>query len=420
MDPFPPLLSAREAQTLCERFGSPAYVYSEAELKRLAREALAFPAPFGLKVRFAVKAAPNWAILRLFHSMGLGFDASSGFEVERILRAGVPAKDISLSCQELPANFADLIEAGIHFNACSLRQLDAYGRRFPGRAVGLRVNPGMGSGHSKRTTVAGPSSSFGIWHEHLPDVLDVCRTHGLRITTLHTHIGSGADPQVWARVIEINLGIVRQLPDVTTLNMGGGFKVARVPGEQMTDMQLVGAPARQALENFARETGRKLPLELEPGTFLAATAGAVVCTVQDLAHTGADGYHFLKLDSGMTEILRPSLYGAQHTIRIYPRRETGRTRDYVVVGHCCESGDVLTPAPGNSEELRPRTLPESQIGDICVIEGAGAYCSAMPAKNYNSFPTAPEVMLREDGTLQLIRRRQSLDDMLADEAAVMG
>lgn len=417
MDNPPPLLSADQAQRVRDQFGTPAYVYSEAALKRQARALLAFPAPFGFTARFAVKACPNWAVLRLFHSLGLQFDASSGFEAERIMRAGIPAAAISLSSQELPANFADLVSHGVDFNACSLHQLDSYGRRFPGTGVGLRVNPGMGSGHSSRTNVGGPASSFGVWHERMPEVLDICREHGLRIVRVHTHIGSGADPQVWARVVELNLEIVRHLPDVTHLNMGGGFKVARVAGEQDTDLQVVGAPARQALEAFARETGRQLHLELEPGTFLTANAGAILATVMDTANTGAGGYEFLKLDTGMTEILRPSLYGSQHGITLYTQQPTGRTQRYMLAGHCCESGDILTPAPGDAEGLLPRELPEAQIGDLCLIGGAGAYCAAMPAKNYNSFPGAPEVLLREDATLQLVRRRQTLDQVLEDEAA---
>jgi diaminopimelate decarboxylase len=124
----------------------------------------------------------------------------------------------------------------------------------------------------------------------------------------------------------------------------------------------------------------------------------------------------------MTEILRPSMYGAQHPIEVVPVEEKGsgtfspRPRaDYLVVGHCCESGDILTPEPGNPEGLLPRNLAETRIGDAVVIGGAGAYCSGMSAKNYNSFPEAAEVMILADGSLELIRRRQTLDQILQNE-----
>jgi diaminopimelate decarboxylase len=117
----------------------------------------------------------------------------------------------------------------------------------------------------------------------------------------------------------------------------------------------------------------------------------------------------------MTEILRPSLYGAQHPIVLLPRVDTGACLPYVAVGHCCESGDLISPAPDHPDVLHPRELPEVEPGDLCVIEGAGAYCSVMSAKNYNSFPEAPEVLVRESGELVLIRRRQTLEQVLQNE-----
>ena len=119
----------------------------------------------------------------------------------------------------------------------------------------------------------------------------------------------------------------------------------------------------------------------------------------------------------MTELLRPSLYGAQHPIITIPKDPEVPPTDYIVCGHCCESGDILTPAPDQPEVLQPRTLARASIGDPCVIEGAGAYCAAMPAKNYNSFPEAAEILLRQDGNLQLIRKRQTLDQILQNEVA---
>lgn len=415
LEGFERFLTKEAARAVREQFGTPAFVYSETVLKATAREALGFGAPYGLTVRFAMKALPNAAVLRLFDSLGLNFDASSGFEAERAMLAGIAPEKISLSTQELPVDFAHLVKRGIKVNACSLAQLERYGAAFPGSEVGLRLNPGSGSGHNNRTNTGGPGSSFGIWHEHLDQALEIASRYSLRLVRMHSHIGSGADPQVWERVTQLNLSLLRRLPDATTLNMGGGYKVARVAGEKSTKLPEVGKIVDAALRNFAKETGRELALEIEPGTYLAARAGAIVATVQDVVDTGAQGYSYLKLDAGMTEILRPSLYGAQHSIRVFPENETGRTLPYLVVGHCCESGDILTPAPGDPEGLATRELPEARIGDICVIDDAGAYCAGMAAKNYNSFPEAPEVLLQEDGSLRLIRRRQTLAQVVENE-----
>jgi diaminopimelate decarboxylase len=303
------------------------------------------------------------------------------------------------------------------FNASSVHQLRTYGRLFPGAEVSVRINPGKGSGHSNRTNVGGPSSSFGIWHEHLDQVLRTAREFNLRITGMHTHIGSGADPAVWDHCAQLSLAIAARLPEVNRLSLGGGFKVARVEGEKQTDLQIIGAKIVKDFENFAREHGRKLRLEVEPGTYLVANAGAVVCTVIDVVDTGASGYRFIKVDSGMTEVLRPALYGAQHPMRIVSSdgRAMDETNDYLVAGHCCESGDILTPEPGNPEGLHPRQLQTPKVGDMLVIGGAGAYCSGLAAKNYNSFPEAPEALVTASADLKLIRRRQTFDQMVGNE-----
>ncbi|MFP4499378.1 MAG: diaminopimelate decarboxylase [Candidatus Hydrogenedentota bacterium] len=397
-------------------FGTPVYVYDEATFVRRAQEMRAFPNAYGLTVRYAMKALPTAAILRLFDAQGLHVDASSGFEAERALRAGVAPERIQLTAQELPGKLGDLVRLGVLFNACSLDQLDTYGRLLPNSAVCVRINPGLGSGSTNRTNVGGPSASFGIWHEHLDDVLAIGKKHNLRITRMHTHIGSGSDPDTWVHCAKISLGIAAELPEVGTLSLGGGYKVARMPGEETANVQEIGGRVVPEFEAFARDHGRKLHLEVEPGTYLTANAGALVCTAHDVVDTGEAGYRFIKVDSGMTETLRPAMYGALHPIVVVPR-DTGEggTAEYLVAGHCCESGDILTPAKGNPEGLGPRMLTVCRPGDAVVVEGAGAYCASQCAKNYNSFPEAAEVLLRKDGGFQLIRKRQTLDQIIVNE-----
>jgi diaminopimelate decarboxylase len=387
-------------------------------LKARAREALAFPNAYGLTVRYAMKASPNAAIIRILTACGLHIDAGSGPECDRAMRAGVPAAHISLSTQEFPPDFRRLFEAGVRFNACSLNQLRRFGEQFPGGELGLRINPGLGSGGTVKTNVGGPASSFGIWHEYRAEARAIVEEHGLRVVRIHTHIGSGSDPAVWQRVACLSLGMVREFPGVTTLNLGGGYKIGRMSYEQTTDLQVIGQPIRESLEELARETGRRIHIEIEPGTYLTANACSLLSTIQDIVDTGEEGYRFLKLDTGMTEILRPSMYASQHPLVVLPRFDSGGCLPYVAVGHCCESGDLITPAPEHHDVLHARELPEAQPGDLCVIEGAGAYCSAMSAKNYNSFPEAPEVLLRETGDVVLIRRRQTLDQVVENEVAV--
>jgi len=318
----------------------------------------------------------------------------------------------------------------------SISQLERVGKHYQGKGqkVGIRVNPGVGSGgFSKSTTsfsktnVGGPSSSFGIWFELMEkEVPAIVEKYGLEVERVHTHIGSGSDPQIWQSVATKTLSFCQQFPTVTACNLGGGYKVGRNPGEPTTDLQEIGKPVAEAFQKFAKENGRELQMEIEPGTYLVAMAGALVSTVQDKVFTtGEDGHIFLKLDSGMTDVLRPSLYGAVHPITVFPGSgksdDVGAdTEEAVVVGHCCESGDLMTPKAGAPEELAEYAFRKAEIGDIVVMDGSGAYCSGMSTKNYNSFPEAPEVLLDHDGKVHLIRKIQSLEQIYQNEVVPEG
>ena len=409
-------LSEEHVRRIQKEYGTPVFVYDQNTLESQAQKALGFPNAFGLTARYAMKACPNVAVIRILSNQGLHIDASSGYEALRAIRAGVPAAHIQITAQQLPDDLDDLVNQGVLFNACSLHQLRTYGTLFPEGEVSVRVNPGLGSGHSKRTNVGGPSASFGIWHEHMDEVVKIAQEFNLRMTGLHSHIGSGSDPEVWQRCARLTLDVATRLPDVVRVSLGGGYKVGRMEGEQSTDVQEAGKPIVSEFERFAQQHGRQLHLEIEPGTFFVANAGALIASVMDIVDTGVDGYRFLKIDSGMTEVLRPSLYGAQHPIIVVPREDDERSSvEYLIAGHCCESGDVLTPEPDNPEGLQTRFLTEAKIGDPMVIGGSGAYCAGMAAKNYNSFPEASEVILARDGSIHITRKRQTLDQVLENE-----
>ncbi len=283
--------------------GTPLYAYSMDKLNENADKCLSFPNAYGLTVRYAMKACPNGSILKLFNKKGIHIDASSGFEVRRAIANGIPPENISLSTQELPEDFAELVDLGIKVNACSVSQLERFGQHYngTGQKVGVRVNPGVGSGGFSasstgfsKTNVGGPASSFGIWHETVTDgtVPGIVEKYGLTVERIHTHIGSGSDPAIWQAVASKSLSFCKMFPDVTVLNLGGGYKVGRNEGEPTTDLQEIGEPVADVFRDFAAENdGRELHLEIEPGTYLVAMAGALVSSVQDkVATTGDEGH----------------------------------------------------------------------------------------------------------------------------------
>lgn len=371
---------------------TPLFVYSRKFLTTRAEQLLRADLPYGFTPRFAVKANNLPEIISIFNDAGLHFDTSSSYEAQELLDSGISGNKISLSSQQPAHNLAELIEAGVQYIATSLHQLNLFiSTTQPGSEVGLRVNPGLGAGHNNRTTTGGANSSFGLWNTYVPEALKLAQSVGISITKLHVHIGSGADPKMWQTVMETVLELVNNMPDVKTLNIGGGYKIHRFSDEQETDMEQVLQIFSEKLRDYAESTGRQLHLEIEPGTWLVGHAGVLLSSVADIVDTGADGHTFLRLDTGMNDIIRPSMYGAQHEIVVLS--EVKEKATYVAVGHNCETGDILTPASGDPESVEPREMTKAVIGDIVAIHDTGAYCRSFAVKGYNSFPSAKEVMI---------------------------
>ena len=417
---LPGFLTPELVRKIAQEHGTPTYVYDQRTLEEQADKALAFPNASGLTVRFAMKANPNMNILRILHNKGVHIDASSGYEAERAMMAGIPAENILLTSQQIPDNLRELVRKGVQYNACSFHQLAAFAELADRPdEVSLRINPGLGSGGTNKTNTGGPASSFGIWHGEMNGIVDDLRRYKLGIKRIHTHIGSGSDPKVWEKVAGMSLDILAKFGaqglQAKILNLGGGYKVGRMGYESSTNLQACGSPVATAFKRFNQSEWGRLRLEIEPGTFLLANAGAIVAKVADVK--GTPGYDFIITDTGMTDVARPTLYGAQHPITLVTKDGTSRTtnHNYIVSGHCCESGDILTPAEDNPEELKTRRLHEARRGDLVVVGGAGAYCSSMSPSNYNSFLQSPEVLIDRKGKTHQIRKRQTLAQVVQNE-----
>ena len=263
---------------------------------------------------------------------------------------------------------------------------------------------GCGSGAARSTAASIAVFSDGLLHYYLSGTADAHLKGAPMKNVVEEMIGFGAEREL-------------------AVNFGGGLKEARMPHEKAADIEALGLYAKQQIEAFYHRTGRKLHMEIEPGTFIAANMGYVVTTVRDMKKTGESGLCFAVVDGGMDLNARPLLYGAQHPFYVVSGdgrllssefEDTGTTaRDMMVVGTCCESGDSLClDSHANSA---PRRMAEPEIGDLIVIGGAGAYCAAMTPFNYNSHLQAPEVLYTTDKQLKLIRKRQTLEQMVANE-----
>lgn len=371
---------------------SPRFEYSRAAIKERIALLKGLQSPFGLTIRYAIKANPHPEIIKMMSEAGIHFDASSSYEVANLLAQGIPGNHISLSSQQSPHNLEKLLDAGVNFVATSLKQLNGF-LQCANRpsTVAVRINPDVGHGHNNRTNTGGKNSSFGIWHEYINQILELTAQVNVTIDRVHIHVGSGADPSVWGDVMDQSLAIVGKIPQVATLDIGGGFKIHRYGDEKEADMEKIVATFNEKLTAFQEKTGREIGLEIEPGTYFIAHAGTLVAQVDDIVDTGSNGYTFLRLNTGMNDFLRTTLYGAQHKVEVINNAST--TKEYIIVGHNCESGDILTTVAGQPEEIAPRLLNEAKIGDEVRIYDAGAYCASMRAIGYNSFPAAEEIMV---------------------------
>lgn len=430
-----PFSSDSQLQAIALEYGTPLYIHHENSYRRYAGETLNAPNAFGLSVRYAMKANPHRSILRLFDSLGIGIDASSYYEVQRALAAGIAPTKIQLSSQETFGleQLKELVDLGIIYNCTSLSQLCRFAALFPQNTqlLSIRINPGLGSGHNNRTNTAGLAASFGIWHEYLPEILAIAEAHSLTISRLHSHVGSGSDWRIWQKAARLTLDVAQRLPDVTLVNLGGGYKIDRMVPENSMRFARVFPYVKEAFEEFAMKTGRQLHLEIEPGSFLAANSCLLVARVNDIVDTGAEGYRFLKIDASMTELLRPMIYGDRHPIRLLeceetasghresghsnPRKSFATQFPYVIVSMCCESGDIFTPKQGNPDQIDTVQLPEAKIGDLVAVMGAGAYGAAMNVKHYNSRPACAEVMISSNGSHRLITRAETPEEIWVRE-----
>lgn len=405
-------LNADNLLRLPAEFGCPVWVYDA----QIIRGQIAKLSQFDV-VRFAQKACSNIHILRLMRELGVKVDSVSLGEIERALAAGfVPGKDEIVFTADMidEATLARVHELRIPVNAGSVDMLEQLGQVSPGHRVWLRVNPGFGHGHSQKTNTGGENSKHGIWYSDLPAALEVIQRYKLKLVGIHMHIGSGVD---YAHLEQVCGAMVRQVvefgQDLEAISAGGGLSIPYREGEEAIDTDHYFGLWNAAREQIAKHLGHPIALEIEPGRFLVAEAGVLVAQVRSVKEMGSR--HFVLIDAGFNDLMRPAMYGSYHHISALsgdgrslehtPQRET------VVAGPLCESGDVFTQQEGGNVETR--LLPAVVPGDYLVLHDTGAYGASM-SSNYNSRPLLPEVLF-DNGVARLIRRRQTIDELLALE-----
>lgn len=368
-------------------------------------------------IRYAQKACSNLHILRLIREQGVRIDAVSLGEIERALLAGYsPAGDpagIVLTCDLFDeATLRRVVELNIEVNTGSIDMLRQLGQQSPGHRVWLRINPGFGHGHSRKTNTGGENSKHGIWHDQVQEALSVIRQFGLKLVGLHMHIGSGVDYAHLEQVGCAMVSAVRALDhDIEAFSIGGGLSTPYRVGDEPVDIQRYANAWRQARQDIEAFLAHPVRMEIEPGRFLVAESGYLVTEVRAVKKVGSQ--NFILVNAGFNDLMRPALYGAYHHMTLLDSQGVPVSRPEhlcVVGGPLCESGDIFTQ---DEQGVTPRLLPEAQVGDLLVMHDTGAYGASM-SSNYNSRTLLPEVLI-EQGQAKLIRRPQPLSDLLALE-----
>ena len=374
-----------DAQLLeaAQRFGTPLYVYDAAELDAaLARVRSAF---HDARIFYAMKANPNLTLLARFKAAGVGFECVSAGELSRAVKVGATGDEVLVNG---PAKSDEEYAEGARLGATFIVDRASEVSLLPPRSKALvRVNPALKVSTHDHLATGAAISKFGVQLSEIPAVLDTLRTAGHDARGLHVHIGSAIqDASDFAAAFERLSELRPAVGELEVLDVGGGWGLD-------ADLGGIAEQARQAAQTFGAE------LWAEPGRYLVAQAGVLLSKVIGEKRTERQ---FVLLDAGMTELLRPMLYGAVHPVR--PLWQRGEISSYDLAGPACESGDVLA---------RDVPLPTPRRGDVLALLQAGAYGTAM-SSNYLSRPRPAEV-LYESGEWRVIRRRENVEEVWAAE-----
>lgn len=407
-------LNTANLLALPQQFGCPVWAYDAEIIKARIAQLRQFDV-----IRFAQKACSNIHILRLMREQGVKVDSVSLGEIERALVAGfVPGRELSeivFTADVLDQPTLERVTAlDIPVNAGSIDMLSQIGQHKAGHPVWLRVNPGFGHGHSQKTNTGGENSKHGIWYADLPEALAEIARYGLKLVGIHMHIGSGVDYGHLEQVCDaMVLQVIETGQDIEAISAGGGLSIPYHFGEESIDTGHYFGLWNRAREQIAAHLGHDVKLEIEPGRFLVAESGVLVAQIRAVKNMGSR--HFVLCDAGFNDLMRPAMYGSYHHISLLPADgrdlEGQPLTDAVIAGPLCESGDVFTQQAGGGVETFP--LPPVKIGDYLVFHDTGAYGASM-SSNYNSRPLLPEVLF-EKGVPRLIRRRQTVEELIALE-----
>ena len=402
-------LTQDETLRLIERYPTPFHIYDEATIRanfRRLRDAFAWAPSF--REHFAVKALPNPRIVQLLHEEGAGTDCSSIAELMISEAAGVTGEEIMLTSNDTPYDeFQKAIELGAVINLDDITHLD-YMAKHAGlpEVLSFRYNPGdLVEGNE---IIGRPiEAKYGLTRTQLFEAYQRAREMGVKRFGLHTMVISAElRTEAFLLTARIMFELAAELKarlgiHVEFINLGGGFGIPYRPEEKPVNYTAIGAGVQRLYNHILAPVGLSdVGIRTESGRAITGDAGWLVSTV---LHRKDTYKHYIGLDSCMANLMRPALYGAYHHITVLGKENAPADHVYDVTGSLCENNDKFAI---------DRALPEIAVGDIVIIHDTGAHGSAM-GFNYNGKLWCAELLRRTDGSIERIRRAQTLDDYFA-------
>lgn len=393
--------------SVAEQFGTPLYVYNGNKIKEQYHTLKDAFKQVKVKIKYACKANTNINILKLLKAEGCGLDTVSINEVRLGLKAGFAPEDIlyTPNC----VSFEEIKKAvglGVSINIDNISILEQFGNEYGNSVpVCIRVNPHVLAGGNAHIQTGHIDSKFGISLHQIRHVMRVVSANSIQVVGLHMHTGSDIlDAEVFTRAAELLFDVAADFKDLQYIDLGSGFKVAYRQDDVTTDVERLGKVLGDRFLEICKEYGRELELWFEPGKFLVSEAGFFLAKVNVVKQTVSTV--FAGVDSGQNHLVRPMMYDAYHHITNVSN-PTGTPRVYSVVGYICE-----TDTFGYD-----RKLNEVREGDVLALHNAGAY-GFMMSSNYNSRVRPAEVLIL-DGKAHLIRKRETLEDLLSNQVEVL-
>ena len=396
-----------DALALCKKYDTPLYVYDTAVMAQQYHLLKSSFKGFEPNIKFACKALNNINVLRFFKGLGAGLDCVSIQEVWVGLKAGFKPSEIMYTPNCVSMEEIDMAVAeGVQINIDNTSILEQFGTKYGAKVpVCIRLNPHLMGGGNINISTGHIDSKFGISIYQMRHVERIIQSTGLHINGLHMHTGSDIlDVEVFLRGAEILLEQAVLFPNLDFLDFGSGFKVPYKSDDHYTDVVELGDKLSDRFIEFQKSYGRKVNLWFEPGKFLVSEAGTFLAKVNVMKQTTATV--FVGLDSGLNHLIRPMLYNAYHHITNVSN-PSGKPRIYTVVGYICETDTFGWD----------RKIAEVKEDDIIAFRNAGAYGFTMTS-NYNSRYRPAEVMIHE-GKDYLIRKRETLDDILRNQVEIL-